>query len=133
MGSLRSIMVVDADPTVLMNQAAYLEDEGFTVLTATTGEVALRMLTREPSPELVVLNVRLADMNGEEFILRAHGIAPALRFLIHTGSPEYAVPQALSEIGITEQDIVRKPAQDLSVLRGAISRLLTSEGSNNGV
>jgi CheY-like chemotaxis protein len=50
---------------------------GVVLLTAATGEAALRMI-RERHPDLVLLDLHLPDMNGEE-VLRRIWAAPATR------------------------------------------------------
>jgi CheY-like chemotaxis protein len=131
MSSSRRILVVDDDPTVLINLIAHLEDEGYAVLSAVDGESALGVLAQEPQPDLAVVDIRLAGMNGEEFIPRAHAVAPRMRCLVRTGTSEHAASAALSEIGITERDVIRKPLGDMRVLRDAINDVLVTEGSHN--
>ena len=122
MDASRRVLILDDDPVVQMNLRAYLEDEGFTVLSATTGEDALPLLLGESSPDLVVFDIRLAGMSGEEFAIRARERAPGLRYLIHTASTEYAVPQSLADIGIRSRDVLIKPLEDMQALGGAIRR-----------
>ena len=131
MGALPRILVVDDDPTVQLNLTAYLEDEGFTVLSASTGEDALDLLVGEAPPDLAVLDIRLTGISGEEFVLRARAIVPTLRFLIHTGSTEYVIPQSLSEVGIGAQDVLVKPLADMRMLREAVNRLLMRGDQGN--
>ena len=59
------ILVVDDEPDVLQLVTRYLEQEGFTVLTAETGEDALSLARRE-NPLLMVLDLMLPGMSGLE-------------------------------------------------------------------
>ncbi|MGE5608428.1 MAG: response regulator [Bacillota bacterium] len=117
------VLIVDDDTMVRMSVAAYLEDEGFDVHSATSAAEALRMLETEPL-ELAIVDLRLCDMDGEQFILKAHAIKPDMRFLIHTGCMLYQLTPALVQIGMTEVDVVYKPMR-LQTLANHIRRVTT--------
>lgn len=57
------VLVVEDDPRILRLEQMVLEKEGYTVLTAGTGEEALETLS-EISPSLIVLDVGLPGMDG---------------------------------------------------------------------
>jgi two-component system alkaline phosphatase synthesis response regulator PhoP len=60
-----TILVVEDEEPILNLVVAYLEKEGFSVLTASDGEMALE-LSRTHRPELVVLDLLLPGMDGLE-------------------------------------------------------------------
>jgi two-component system, OmpR family, alkaline phosphatase synthesis response regulator PhoP len=62
---LLRIMVVDDDDNVRRLVAAYLEREGYEMLEASDGEIALRDLARL-NPDLVILDVMLPGLDGFE-------------------------------------------------------------------
>lgn len=121
----RRILVVDDDPTVLMNLTVYLEDEGFDVVSVPTAEEALKALDTSPETEVALLDMRLAGMDGEELVLRAHAVIPELRFVIHTGTAGYALPPELKAVGVRDEDVLFKPLTDLRLLRETIDRVST--------
>ncbi|MBW2059518.1 MAG: response regulator transcription factor [Deltaproteobacteria bacterium] len=59
------ILVVDDEPKIIRVVSAYLEKEGFQVVTAPTGRRALE-LVEQKALDLIVLDLRLPDMPGEE-------------------------------------------------------------------
>ena len=61
------ILVVDDEPTQLNTVRAYLEDEGYTVQTATNGRMALHAF-RSFQPDLVVLDIMLPELDGLEVL-----------------------------------------------------------------
>jgi two-component system alkaline phosphatase synthesis response regulator PhoP len=61
----KRILVVDDDREIVRLLRAYLEQNGFEVLTAYDGERALHILRRE-RPDLVVLDLMLPDRDGWE-------------------------------------------------------------------
>lgn len=65
----RSVLVVDDEPGIIEIASAYLRRDGFVVRTAGTGRRALdAMATQEP--DLVVLDLMLPDISGEEVCTR---------------------------------------------------------------
>ena len=61
------ILVVDDEPTQLNTVRAYLEDEGYSVQTATDGRMALYAF-RSFQPDLVVLDIMLPELDGLEVL-----------------------------------------------------------------
>jgi DNA-binding NtrC family response regulator len=122
------VLIVDDDAMVRMSVAAYLEDDGFDVHIATSAAEGLRMLETAPL-DLTIVDLRLRDMDGEHFILKAHAIKPSMRFLIHTGCILYRVTPALMKIGMTDADVAYKPTR-LQTLSNHIRRATASSPSN---
>jgi DNA-binding NtrC family response regulator len=57
------ILVIEDERTALQSLALLLEDEGFEVLKAESGEMGLRLALQQ-EPELVLLDIRLPDIDG---------------------------------------------------------------------
>lgn len=73
------ILVVDDEPEIVRTVKAYLEQAGFTVMTAYDGESALHAIRRD-RPDAAVLDVMLPDRDGWE-ITRLVRADPGLRTL----------------------------------------------------
>lgn len=116
-----TVLVVDDEEMVRENLEAYLEDEGFHVVTAASGEAALELLVTV-EPHVGIIDMRLPGMSGNDFILKAHVLRPALKYLIHTGSTNYKLPSELIAIGVTRDDIYTKPLQNMDDLVQGIAR-----------
>ena len=116
------VLVVDDDAAVRRTLEAFLVDEGFEVDTAASGEEALDRLACQRA-EVAVVDIRLPDMNGNELIQLAHRLHPGLRFLVYTGSPEYALPPGLVEAGLQPEHLLHKPLFDMAVMSRAIVAL----------
>lgn len=66
------ILVLDDEPAILMLLARILERAGYEVLTAATGAAALATLAaHHEQVALLVVDVKLPDMSGREFVQRA--------------------------------------------------------------
>ncbi len=102
------ILIVDDDECVATNIQAYLEDEGYRVCIAMSGEQALLVL-RKHKPSFAIVDVRLPGMDGNEFIQQASIIHTKLQFLIHTGSIEYTLPDFLRTNRRVRQSVFYKP------------------------
>ena len=66
----KSILVVDDEKRILSLLKAYLEQQGFSVVTAAYGQDAL-YLARQQKPDLIILDVLMPEMDGYEF-MRQH-------------------------------------------------------------
>jgi DNA-binding response OmpR family regulator len=76
------ILVLDDEPAVQILLTRFLEGEGFAVVTAATGADALTVLaTHAERVALMIVDVKLPDMCGREFVHHAaarHGERPIL-------------------------------------------------------
>lgn len=115
-----AILVVDDELAVRDNLAAYLEDEGMHVTQAESGEQALERVAEGGEFSVCVMDMRLPGMDGNATILALHALRPELRFLVHTGSANYALPPALRDIGMSAAQVFMKPLADMAILANAI-------------
>ncbi|GAB4364398.1 MAG: hypothetical protein Kow00121_00010 [Elainellaceae cyanobacterium] len=66
---INTILVIDDDPAVLDLTQRFLSREGFNVIAAMDGQEGLR-LAREQSPDVILLDVRMPNLNGWEVLSR---------------------------------------------------------------
>lgn len=118
------ILLVDDDEMIRNCVAAYLEDEGFSVHGAESGEAGLELIVTL-LPEVCISDMRLPGMNGEEFIIKAHALCPATGYLLHTGML-YSPSDELRAIGMTPDDVLLKPIHELSNLVNKIRQITTA-------
>jgi two-component system OmpR family response regulator len=116
------VLIIDDELSLLKSLVAFFEDEGFFVRGAESGEEGLEIL-KMYKMNAVIIDLRLPGIDGNETIVRAHELQPALRFLIHTGSTDYQIPPLLRRIGIEQEVVFLKPLPDLSVLSEAVRAL----------
>lgn len=75
MGCLQmKILVVDDEKKILDVVKSYLEHEGFTIITETDGANALNIFKKE-NPDLVILDLMLPGLSGEEICERIRNIS----------------------------------------------------------
>src|SRR5438876_6904668 len=64
-GTMPTVLVVDDEAPMLQSMRYFLEREGYRVVTAENGTVALRAAGQE-HPDLVILDIMLPDIDGLE-------------------------------------------------------------------
>ncbi len=117
------ILVVDDELSIRRSLAAYLEDCDFDVVLAGSGEEALDLLAEEAF-HVAVIDLRLPGMSGDALILKSREMAPDMRFLIHTGSSCFHIPEELKHVGLQPGHIFLKPMADLARLVETIENLV---------
>ncbi len=124
--SERRVLIVDDEEMYRWNISDFIEDEGFSVEVAESGENALEMILSQPF-DVVIVDMRLPGMDGNAFVVKAREINPDLRFLIHTGSVEYMLPPEFKEMNITQEHVFYKPLEDMNLLVEQIYLLLDNK------
>ncbi len=66
----RIILIVDDIPENLRVLGRMLEHEGHTVLVATSGAMALKIVLNSPRPDLILLDIMMPDLDGYEVCRR---------------------------------------------------------------
>ena len=81
------ILVVDDEPAIVAVVRGRLEQEGFAVRAAASGEEALAAVEADP-PDLVVLDVMLPGLDGFEVLRRLRGAGCAVPVIMLTARDE---------------------------------------------
>jgi DNA-binding NtrC family response regulator len=119
------VIVIDDEDVIRDNLESYMVDEGLSVEAFENAELALEYL-KDNKAGLSVVDMRLPGIDGNEFILKAYQLNPEMRFIIHTGSSNYFLPDALKKLGITENFVLRKPLPDIRILIDKVKFLLAN-------
>jgi two-component system response regulator AtoC len=80
---MRSVLIIDDDPLIRKTLASHLSRQGFEVRQAEAGEAGLQEF-KEALPDLVLLDIRLPDVNGLEVLRRIKQVAAKSCVLIMT-------------------------------------------------
>ncbi|ANY84213.1 hypothetical protein BB934_38930 (plasmid) [Microvirga ossetica] len=83
-----TVLLVEDDPLVLTSTAAMLEDLDHTVVEASSGEAALRILRETPSIDLVVTDHAMPGITGLELVEQIRATWPAMPILLASGHAE---------------------------------------------
>lgn len=113
------ILVVDDEEMIRMNLKDFLEDEGFICETVESGEAGLEII-KNKSFDAAVVDMRLPGIDGNQFIIEAHKMKPEMKYLIHTGSSSYYIPDELKDIGICHSFLFIKPVKNMTLIGDAL-------------
>ena len=122
------VLVVDDEPSIATGLRVFLEDEGMQVNSASSGEEAVDIARNDSSFDVCIMDMRLPGMNGDATIRSLHEICPDLKFIIHTGSADYSIPDDLRAIGIDERQFFAKPLMDMTPLAETVAALASGRG-----
>jgi two-component system response regulator AtoC len=139
----KTILVADDDASIRSLLQQLLVDEGYSVLEAATGTEVVQQVG-QASPDLVIMDVRMPELDGIEALQKVKSLSPKTSVLIMTafGSSNFAIKAM--ELGAF--DYITKPfeldkishtvrrafdyqdlAQEVEVLRDEISTLVQTE------
>jgi two-component system, NtrC family, response regulator AtoC len=109
MNTSENILVVDDEPGMLRYLQTLLEVDSYHVSTATSGPEALACVQREPSPDLVLLDLLMPDLDGLQTLERLRQVRPGLKVvMLSCVSDTRKVVQA---IRLGAHDYLTKPFQ----------------------
>jgi len=118
-----NVLIVDDEAMLRHNLAAYLEDEGMSVTGVESYEAACELIQYPEQFDVCIMDMRLPGLDGNAAILALHPIYPNLRYIIHTGSVNYALPDALRRMGIQDEQVFAKPMADMGPMADTIKDL----------
>jgi len=119
------IVVVDDEPTIVLMCRRVLESQGHTVHGFTNVHAALSQLETEAA-DLLVVDYKMPELNGLEFVQRAWALRPGLRVVMITAHGTREVMGRASDSGV--QSIVLKPFTPTELAKGvaaAVERIDT--------
>ncbi len=101
-----SILIVDDEPSILKALSGLLADEGFEVMTASTGYEGLKIIDRE-YPDLVLLDIWMPGIDGIETLKQIKKGNPYLQVIIITGHGNIETAVKATKLGA--YDLIEKP------------------------
>jgi len=116
----KKVLIVDDEERVLQSIAGVLEDEGFRVVTAKSGEEAIGIFQQE-GPDVTLLDIWMPGMDGIEVLKRLKWIAPDCQVIMVSGHA--TISTAMTAVKLGAFDFIEKPLS-LDVLLMTIRRAL---------
>jgi DNA-binding NtrC family response regulator len=100
------ILVTDDDENIRKVVSAILRDNGYEVDTAETGTEAIEK-TKNAHFDLMLVDIKLPDMEGTELLTKVHDTVPRIRKIIVTGYP--TLQNAMVSVNKGADGYVMKP------------------------
>lgn len=107
---MRRILIVDDEPLIREILMTTLADEGYEVVEAESGEVALELFREKPC-DLVISDISMSNISGIDLLFSLKQIYPDVEVILITGYASVETAQAALEGGAYRY--LKKPFHDL--------------------
>jgi two-component system cell cycle sensor histidine kinase/response regulator CckA len=115
-GGNETILLVEDEEYLAESTKTILENKGYKVITAYDGVEALEIYSsRKENISLVLSDLGLPRIDGQELFNCLHKINPAIKFVIASGFIQPDKRTAMSDAGI--KDFIQKPYAPSDMLR----------------
>jgi DNA-binding NtrC family response regulator len=118
------ILIVDDDESIRNTTKAILEDEAYDVDVAATGKEAIRKAEKS-AYNIVLLDIRLPDMEGTELLKLMKETVPPTRKIIITGYP--SMQNAITALNRNADAYLVKPINIENLLKTVKEQLQLQE------
>jgi DNA-binding NtrC family response regulator len=122
------ILIVDDDENIRKSMSSILEDQGYIVDLAATGNEAIEM-TRETAYNVALLDIRLPDVEGVELLKLIKDSVPRTRKIMITGYP--SMQNAISALNKNADAYLVKPVDVDSLINLVKDQLKLQKDENS--
>lgn len=120
------ILVIDDEPAVCEILQTVLEDNGYSVQTATSAKNLTELLS--PPPDIILLDVLMPEINGLECLPQIKTTAPNSQVVVITGVNDYRIADLFYEAGA--HSFVTKPIKHKNLLE-TLEKICTDPPTNS--
>jgi two-component system, response regulator, stage 0 sporulation protein F len=118
---MKHILVVDDEKHICELYKSELEDDGYAVTLANSGQEALTAVENNP-PDLIVLDIQMPGMDGIETLERLIGSDKGIPVILNTAYSHYR-----EDFSTWGADAYVVKSSDTTALKSEIKRLLGNE------
>jgi CheY-like chemotaxis protein len=118
---MKRILVVDDEEGIRLLYQEELRDEGYEVVTAKSGEEAL-VVVKEQKPDLITLDIKMAQMDGADFLVRLREMHRDLPVIVCTAYDDYR-----QDFRLWASDGFVTKSSDITELKAKIAELVGKE------
>lgn len=110
---MQSILIVDDEPSIRESLTGILQDEGFSPVSAESGDAAIEKISEE-KPDLILLDIWMPGLNGMETLARIRDIYPEQLVVMMSGHGTIETAVKATKLGA--YDFIEKPLSIEKVL-----------------
>ena len=115
---MKRILVVDDEEGIRLLYQDELKDAGYEVVTAASGEEALRIVEKQ-RPDLITLDIKMARMDGADFLQELRKVHRDLPVIVCTAYDDYR-----QDFRLWASDGFVTKSSDIAELKAKIKELL---------
>ena len=115
------VLIIDDDAPLRRSIAVYLEDSGFDVLQAENGTAGIDLCMGQ-KPDVVLLDLRMPEMDGLECLSRIKEKSPDTPVIVVSGAG--VLQDAIQALRLGAFDYITKPILDMAILEHTIQKAL---------
>ncbi|MCP4404139.1 MAG: response regulator [bacterium] len=86
---MKTILIVDDEKHIRFLYEEEFTDAGYQVLTASNGLEAFERLEEQPEVDLILLDIKMPEMDGTEFLRRIRQVNKEIPILLSTAYGDY--------------------------------------------
>jgi PAS domain S-box-containing protein len=103
-----TILIVDDEELIREMLKEFLEEQGFTVITAANGQEALKIYQHQTAAiDIVITDLGMPEMGGEELYACLRRVNPSAKVMVSSGYLDKSTKDKLLSMGI--KDVLTKP------------------------
>jgi DNA-binding NtrC family response regulator len=110
------VFVVDDEPAIRETLAAILYNEGYEAIPFADGDMALSAAAEEESPDLLITEVIMPDMNGVDLAIHFENLYPKCKILLLSGAAAAWDLVASARLRGHDFELLAKPLQPVELL-----------------
>ncbi len=115
------VLVIDDEQPVRDSFRNFLEDQSYTVITATGGSKGLSLFN-EHLPDVVILDLRMPEVSGHQVLKILSEQSPDTPLIVVSGTGH--IGDTVDALHLGAWDYLLKPVSDLSMLEHSVERVL---------
>jgi len=104
--NLKTVLVVDDDPSILRLVKEQLSDYGYLPIMASSGEEALEIASQQTHIDLLLTDIKMPGMNGIDLVKQMSTLYPDIKVLFMS---VFTLPSTLYSISGKEMVFLEKP------------------------
>ena len=104
--SKATVLIVDDEKGIIDTLSSIIEDEGYDVITASSGEKGLKMFSKH-NPDIILLDIWMPDMDGIETLKHIRALDKDVSIIMISGHSN--IDTAVQAIKLGAYDFLEKP------------------------